>query len=100
MKLKEALALKNHTVTIDGVEVTLRRPSFADLAEIMDVAKKEETQKDFVPWLVGNHLLADNGELYFKSLAEVKQCDARFIEKIAEEVDKLYSEGSDLPAQQ
>lgn len=100
MNLKDALTLKNYTVNIDGVEVTLRRPSLADLAETMNIAADDTKQKSITAWLVFNHLLDDKGDQYFTDIEKVYKCDAVFVEKIAKEVDKLYSEGSSLPAQQ
>ena len=92
MSLRDALALKNAVVVIDGTEVTLRRPSVADLAEAQVQAKKPET---FAAWLVYNHLLAENGKQYFSSVEEVFDCDGHFAELIAIEIDKLYGEGRD-----
>lgn len=92
MSLKDALTLKNKEVVIDGTPVTLRRPSVADLAEAVQQAKTPDT---FAAWLVYNHLLAENGKLYFSNIQEVFDCDGHFAELIAIEVDKLYGEGRD-----
>jgi hypothetical protein len=92
MSLRDALALKNKELVIDGTSVVLRRPSVADLAEATIQAKKPDT---FAAWLVYRHLLSDNGKQYFNSIEEVFECDGYFVELIAIEVDKLYGEGRD-----
>ena len=39
MSLRDALALKNKVIVVDGTEVTLRRPSVADLVEAVQQSK-------------------------------------------------------------
>jgi hypothetical protein len=92
MSLRDALALKNKVVVLDGTEVTLRRPSVADLAEATQQAKNPD---NFAAWLVFRHLLAENGKPYFDKIEEVYECDGYFVELIAVEVDRLYGEGRD-----
>jgi hypothetical protein len=97
MSLKDALALKNVEVECNGTKIQLRRPSLADLADVY--VKSKEDGVNFTAWLVYNHLLEDNKQ-FFNSLEEVLKCDGLMIEKIAMEIDKLYSEGSKSQDQQ
>lgn len=97
ISLKDALSLKNKEVELEGTKMTLRRPSLADLADVY--VKSKEDGVNFTAWLVYNHLLED-GKQYFSSPDEVLKCDGLMIEKIAMEIDKLYSEGSKSQDQQ
>lgn len=99
MSLKDALTLKNCNVKVDGIDITLRRPSLADLAETLNIANDPSRQKNITAWLIFNHLLDEKGDPYFTDMEKVFKCDALFIEKIAREVDKLYGEGRDSTAQ-
>lgn len=81
---------------VDGMEVVLRRPSIADLLEAIDISGNPKIH--FVSWTVFNHLLEGNKPM-FSSLDEVMQCDFHLVEKIGKEIDILYAEGRDLPAQ-
>jgi len=96
MNLKDALTLKNKEVDLGELKVSLRRPSLADLAEAYTQSKEGV---NFTAWLVYNHLLEDDKQ-YFNSIDEVMKCDGLVIEKIAVEIDKLYSEGSKSQDQQ
>lgn len=98
MNLTDALSLKNHKANVNGVDVTFRRPSLADLAATLEMASKNPDKLS--AWLVHNHLLDDKGDLYFNEIDKVFKCDAHMVEALAKEVDKLYTEGSSLPAQQ
>lgn len=91
MSLKEALSLKNKEVEVEGIKITLRRPSLADLAEAVNIAKSGNIS--LTAWLVFNHLLENNSPV-FASPEEALNYDGLILEKIALEVDKLYSEGS------
>jgi hypothetical protein len=90
MSLRDALALKNKVIVVDGTEVTLRRPSVADLVEAVQQSK---TSTNFAAWLVFTHLLAENNQPYFINEAEVLGCDGVFVDLLAIEIDKLYGEG-------
>ena len=95
MNLRDALALKHFKVVVDGTDVTLRRPSVADLASAATLG----SDINIPAWLVFNHLLADNGTQYFSSIEEVLSCDGKFVELIADQCEKLYGEGRDSTAQ-
>lgn len=90
MSIKEALALKNIDVVIGEHTFTLRRPSVADLIEATEQSKI--APKEFVAWLVYNHLVED-GKLAFDSVEQVLLCDGILIDAIATHIDKLYGEG-------
>lgn len=91
MNLKEALTLKNKEIEINGIKMTLRRPSVADLAEATNIAKSGTV--NLTAWLVTHHLL-ENGSPVFTSVEEALNYDGVMLEQIALEIDKLYSEGS------
>jgi len=96
MSLRDALKLTNKLVKIDDMDVVLRRPSIADLVEAIEVSGNPKIH--FAAWTVLNHLLEENKPM-FSSLEEVMICDFRLVEKIGKEIDILYNEGRDLPAQ-
>lgn len=89
MSIKDALKLKNHTVTIQGNEYTFRRPSCADMIEAMEQNK----DKNFAAWLVFTHLLDLDNKPFFATLEEVLEADGITIMVLANEIDKLYGEG-------
>ena len=93
MSIKLALALRNHTCSVQGHTFILRRPSVADLAEAVAEASKGDPH--FTCWLIANHLLED-GKPVFEDPQEVLQCDGTLIQFLVGEIDKLYGEGSDL----
>lgn len=89
MSIKDALLLKNIVIEYQEEKFTFRRPSAADMIAAVEKAKSD----DFVPWLVLNHLLSEDGQPFFITIEEVLQSDGRTIFFLASEIDKLYGEG-------
>lgn len=90
--IRDAFTLRPHVCTIGGHVVTLRRPSALDVLEVLAVSR---ATPDRVPaWLVLRHLV-ENGQPVFESIEDVLDADGLLVARIAEEAERLYTEGRD-----
>lgn len=87
----EALLSKPKRITFRGQELTLRRPTVADLVSLVDAQGRGE---NILAWYIWNHVV-DGGERVFASIDDVMRLDATACQELAKEIDKLYGEGSD-----
>jgi len=92
MSIRDALLLKDAKAVLSFGEVTLRRPSAADVVEATEVASR--TPNQLYAHLVFRHLV-ENGEQVFSSVEEVLVCDGLRVLEIGKAIDALYGEGRD-----
>lgn len=90
--IRDALLLKDAKAVLSFGEVTLRRPSAADVIEATEVAAR--TPNRLYAHLVYRHLV-ENGSPVFSSVDEVMGCDGLRVLEIGKAIDALYGEGRD-----
>ena len=93
MTIRDALLLRNAAVALSFGEVTLRRPSAADVVEATDVVAK--APNSLYAHLVWRHLLDETGAPAFDSLEQVMRCDGLRVLEIGRAAERLYAEGRD-----
>ena len=93
MTIRDALLLRNATATLSFGEVSLRRPSAADVIEAAEVSTK--TPERIYAHLVWRHLLDETGKSAFDSLERVLECDGMRVLEIGRAAERLYAEGRD-----
>lgn len=90
--IRDKFTLRNKSITIDGCQFEIRRPSVVDFLESMETAKAKP--EHLYAQLVYMHLVED-GKPVFGSVDEVLASDAMLVQAIARECEKLYEEGRD-----
>jgi hypothetical protein len=86
-----ALLARPKVIEFRGERITLRRPNVADMAALLDARERGE---NLVAWLIHNHVM-DGDSPAFESLEQCLRLEAVASRQLAEEIDKLYSEGMD-----
>ena len=91
--IRAALRLEHKPVEVDGVRFLLRRPTVADLAELLHVGETDKARTNDM--LLCRHVLDEQGQPLFASFDEAAACPLRLAYRIVPLVEGLYAEGRD-----
>ena len=78
---------------IRGFEVKLKRPTVADLLDVLEISSKDPNSVK--PWTLHRHLLDGDGVPVFPDIESARLCPAHFGAEACVEIEKLYNEGRD-----
>lgn len=96
MSILDALKLKNFETEINGLKVSIRRPSALDMIAAAEFHATNPSKLG--AWLVWNHLM-DGDKKAFDTIDEVLASDGHAINMLADIIDKLYAEGGNSVGQ-
>jgi hypothetical protein len=91
--IRSILKCEPFACEIRGFQVKLKRPTVADLLDVLDISAKDPNLVK--PWTLHRHLLDGDGVPIFPTVEDARLCPAHFGAEACAAIESLYNEGRD-----